>query len=197
MTTKPPPQGVVVHSLHRLDRELQGTPPAAPDVWNTKPKAQPQDEDTLSNYIVRHLKRDLTLERGVIALREVQIRRGEGEGRGERTDIHVSVPIREAESGSFAIAEVVVEVKGCWNRGLKDSMREQLVERYLKDNECRHGLYVVGWYVCDQWDTKDYRRRDTPSWTLDQARRFFDDQAASLSVDGLRIKSFVLNAALR
>ena len=193
-------QEAVIESLRRLDQKLQGETPAAPQLWDQlEPNVfKPKDENHLSDYIKLHLEEDLKRS-GIIALREVEIRRRQGRGvgsPGERTDLHVMGTVEEA-GGAYRNVRIIVEVKGCWDGGLKKSMREQLVERYLKDNECRHGLYVVGWYVCDQWNAEDDRRKNTPSWTLDQARGFFDDQAASLSVDGLRIKSFVLNAALR
>ena len=42
------------------------------------------------------------------------------------------------------LSRVIVEAKGCWNKDLKTAMRDQLRDRYLKENQCSHGLYVVG-----------------------------------------------------
>jgi len=76
-------------------------------------------------------------------------------------------------------------------------MREQLVDRYLAESDCRHGLYLVGWFLCDAWDNEDYRRSDTPRWPLQQAKEHFQEQAAQLSQGGFLIRSFILDAELR
>lgn len=83
------------------------------------------------------------------------------------------------------------------------AMQTQLVERYLKDNSCRQGLYLVGWYHCAQWDIED--RKHTHPWsgsesaaaTIQDAKKKFDDQARSLTVGDLRLESFVIDASLR
>ena len=93
---------------------------------------------------------------------------------------------------------VIVEAKGCWNSELNTAMEEQLAGRYLADNaSCRHGLYLVGWFNCRQWDKADYRRGQTPKYNLEEARERFDEQARGLSERGARVRAFVLNAALR
>ena len=54
---------------------------------------------------------------------------------------------------------------------LNDAMETQLLEQYLKDNDCQHGLYLVGWFNCDQWDPKDYRRKRAPNISIADAQR--------------------------
>jgi hypothetical protein len=76
-------------------------------------------------------------------------------------------------------------------------MQAQLRDRYLKDNQCQHGLYLVGWFLCTKWMKEDYRKDQTPNWTIDEARRFFSKQACDLSVNGLTLKAFVLDTGLR
>ena len=78
-------------------------------------------------------------------------------------------------------------------------MKTQLVDRYLKDNQCLYGLYLVGWFNCDQWDNDDYRksRAIRNCGDLHNAKENYDQQASDLSKDDLLIKSFVLNSALR
>jgi hypothetical protein len=76
-------------------------------------------------------------------------------------------------------------------------MKTQLVDHYLKDYDCDHGIYLVGWYACKQWDKDDPRKTATPKWSLQEARQFFDDQAIELSATGLSISAVVLNTALR
>ena len=137
-----------------------------------------------------HLDQDLK-EKGVICNREVQIHRG------ERTDIHVDAVVPGHKAGSYGTVTVIIEVKGCWNSELDRAMEEQLVGRYLKDNLCQHGLYLVGWFNCDLWDVDDYRKRNAPSVSLDDARKKFAAQAEHLSKDGTKILAFVMDAGLR
>lgn len=127
----------------------------------------------------------------------MEIRRGEGERRGEQTDIHVDAIIRGTNREVYDSVTIIIETKGCWHRELKNAMKTQLADRYLKDNHCQYGLYLVGWFNCDQWDNEDYRKSHSSKWTLAEARKNFSDQANGLSSPGTRIKSYVLNAALR
>ncbi len=82
---------VIVESLERLQQKLHGETPSVRDVWDRQARTRrwrPIDENGLCDYVARHLREDL--ERcGIVALREVQIRRGCGDGRGERTDIYL------------------------------------------------------------------------------------------------------------
>ena len=72
---------VIIESLRRLEDALQGTTPAARDIWDkvTNDKFRPVDENAYSDYVKRHLERDLKYG-GIIVNREVEIRRGEGSG---------------------------------------------------------------------------------------------------------------------
>lgn len=76
-------------------------------------------------------------------------------------------------------------------------METQLVNRYLADNACSYGLYLVGWFNCQQWDQKDSRKSKAPKMTLEEARKMFDDQAVKLSPSGNVVRAYVLNTALR
>jgi len=189
---------VVVASLRSLEQDLQGENPAAPDLWNKLSKSvyRPKEENDLSDYIVRHLRRNIQ-QRGIIANREVEIRRGEGDEQGERTDIKIDAIGPGRRPNEYDCITVTIEVKGCWNNRLKKDMKEQLCDRYLAENLCRHGLYLVGWFSCPQWDPADGRKKRTLKKTIEEARSLFEDQAASLSHGDLRIRAFVLNTALR
>jgi hypothetical protein len=189
----------VVASLQRLEVKLQGETPAVIDLWNgpdSNAKYQPKDENALSNYVKRHLQEDLG-GRGVVVNREVEIRRGEGVTKGENTDIHVNAFVRDPRHGGLDVLTVIIEAKGCWHRELKSAMETQLAGRYLKDNPCRVGLYLVGWYNCPQWDASDYRQRHASKMSLEEARSHFDAQARRLSSGELEVRAFVLNTALR
>jgi predicted NACHT family NTPase len=189
---------VVIESLRRLEQEFQGENPAAPFLWNKLKEGvyRPKEENELSDYIVLHLRRDLQ-RRGVVANREVEIRRGEGDAQGERTDIMIDAVAPGCRPDEYDRISVVVEVKGCWNQRLKKDMKDQLCNRYLAENPCRNGLYLVGWFTCAQWDPDDGRKERTPKITIKEAQRLFDDQAAGLSQGELRVRAVVLNAALR
>ena len=107
----------LVESLKRLEAKLQGETPAAIDLWNETGRDiyRPKDEGRLSDYVKRQVEEDLK-KQGVVVNREVEIRRGEGEGVGERTDIHVDAIKRVNNSEIFDSLSAIIEVKGCWNR---------------------------------------------------------------------------------
>lgn len=190
---------VVLDSLQRWEQKLQGTPPAAFRVWDQVAKSQqrPKNEDKLSDEVTIHLTEDLR-ERGIVANREVVIRHGEKPGgKGERTDIYVNAVRHGDRPDTFDTITVIIETKGCWNDKLDTDMQGQLRDRYLKDNRCQHGIYLVGWFVCPQWDATDGRLSAVRISTLDEARHRFESQAEALSHDGIILKAFVANTALR
>ncbi|MEA1863778.1 MAG: hypothetical protein U9N46_01040 [Euryarchaeota archaeon] len=191
---------VLIESLKRLEEALQGETPSARDIWDQdrvdKKRYRPIDENGFSDYVKRHLEGDLK-QRGIIVNREVEIRRGEGSGKGERTDIYIAAVVRGSNGKNHDSVSVIIEVKGCWNKELDTAMKTQLVDRYLKDNPCQHGMYLVGWFNCDQWDDEDYRKKGCPKRSIDEAQNRFDIQAADLSQQDVRIKVFVMNTALR
>jgi len=190
---------ILIESLQRLESKLQGETPAAVDLWNQFDKTtfKPKDENDFANYVKRHFDEDLK-GRGIIVNREVEIRRGAGGAPGERTDIHIDAVLAGGTDNDYDTITVIVEVKGCWHAELMAAMGTQLKDRYLNDNQCRHGLYLVGWFNCEQWDRQDSRyssriqRLQKPD--LEQ---FLESQAASLSNDEVLIRPFVINAALR
>lgn len=156
----------------------------------------PKDENSLSDYVARYLKNNLK-NRGIILNREVEIRSLQGGSKGERTDIQVDAVIKKTNGEVLDHITVIIEVKGCWNKDLNTSMEEQLVKRYLKDNTCQNGLYLVGWFNCKQWDKSDSNKDKAPKISIDEARRNFEKQAEKLSQAGVQVKAFVLNSALR
>lgn len=99
--------------------------------------------------------------------------------------------------GRYGSLAAIIEAKGCWNPELDHAMETQLVGRYLEDNPCLHGLYLVGWFNCRLWDDKDYRKSNAPKISLDEARKTFDAQAENLSKEGKRIRAFVMDTTLR
>lgn len=192
---------VLIESLKRLEIKLQGETPAVIDLWNEFKKSRkilykPKDENRFSDYVKRYLEDDLK-KNGIIVNREVEIRHGEGEGKGERTDIHVDAVMRNQCNKVYDSITVIIEVKGCWHQDLNLAMKTQLLDRYLEDNLCQYGLYLIGWFNCTQWDNKDSRKQRSPKVSIDEARKQFDKQATELSQQSTRIKAFVINTALR
>ena len=189
---------LVVESLRRLQQKLHGETPAAPFLWGDKASNgsyRPKDENTLSDFVKIHLVEDLK-GHNIIANREVQIRRGYGTMPGENADIHVEAVVPGHQADDSDVITVIIETKGCWHSELTTAMRTQLVERYLENNRCQHGLYLVGWYNCSQWDIKDYRQKRAAKLDMDHITKELQEQANHLSNTGRRIQAFVLNTAL-
>jgi hypothetical protein len=72
-------------------------------------------------------------------------------------------------------------------------MEDQLKKRYLKDNKCIHGLYLVGKFDCAQWDQK---QKHSCKLSNGEMLKKLENQAQDLSEHNILIKSFVLNASL-
>lgn len=141
----------VLESLNRLQIQLtQSTLPRSEDLWHwdgadtRRRNFRHRDEAFLSNYIARWLRDDLG-QRGILIGREVQLRLG------QRTDIHITAVPREHTPSLENIA-LVVENKGCWNNEVRTAVDEQLIGDYLRPNGLTHGIYLVGWFVCEKWD---------------------------------------------
>ena len=177
---------VVCESLSELQQKLHGETPAAPFLWN---KDRPKDEELFSNWVKIELQNLLT-SKGIILNREVQVHIK------ERTDIHVDAVARDSRSKELDQLKVIIEAKGCWNREIETAMETQLVNRYLKDNDCRHGIYLVGWFLCDAWSKTDSRRKAVELKTLNELNDFLTQQADRVSSTGIQIRAAVLDASL-
>ena len=188
--------GVLKASLRRLESKLHGPTSAVKFLWDkvADKKWRPKDENSFSDYVKLHLDEDLRAK-GILVNREVEIRPARGAAPGERTDILVQAFIPGKHDDRNLIS-VIIESKGNWNRELETAMQGQLVERYLKENECQHGIYLVAWFDGVDWND-DYRRNQVPKWTLGDASTSFADQAACLSQEGNFIRSIVMDTALR
>lgn len=210
---------VLIEVLEDLESKLQGETPAAIDLWERqfskpdkedkqqgkqknkkkekKPKIyRPKSENEFSDYVKRYLNEKLN-SMGIKAYREVELRPNTGGEPGERTDIYVTAT-RQDKRGFDSIT-AIIEVKGCWNEKLYTAMETQLVDRYLKDNTCQHGIYLVGWFNCKQWNHKeDSRRTQAPKESIGRVWEKLNEQADDLSSSrGVEVRAFVINAALR
>ena len=181
---------VIKESLERLEPRLHGETPSVQFLWipTGRGKSKPRDESDLSDFLKLHLEEDLKA-RGIIVNREVQIHKK------EKTDIHVDTFVRSIDGQIIECVSVIIEVKGSWHQELDTAMQTQLKEQYLTNNHCQHGLYLVGWFNCDQWDEQDYRKARAPKLRLEEAQDRFAIQAKNLSLDGVHIEAFILDTS--
>jgi len=194
---------LVIESLERLQKRLQGETPSAVDLWSivsSEKICRPMDENALSNYVKRHLEQDLKA-RGIIVNREVEIRQKEGgkdAATGEIPDLYVSAISQSSHDNEIKQLVVLIETKGNWHDELKTAIQTQLVDRYLHNNDrATCGLYLVGWFNCQQWDQKDYRRNLAFRNELNNLSDVLNNRAVSLSNSLLDVRVFILDAALR
>lgn len=182
----------ILASLKRFEFDLHGPGHQLDEVWNTPRQGHshqysPKDELEFCRAVHRHLFRDLHGRR-IVVNREVELHLG------ERTDIHINAV---AEGRSDDILTVVVEVKGCWHDDVMTAMESQLVDRYLRDGAVSHGIYLVGWFLCDAWEKSGghrYHKASRLGLTLESAREKFDRQASSHSANGRDVRALLLDA---
>ena len=178
---------VVLETLEELERDLHGELPQVESLWN---EDRPKNEEALSNFVAVFLKNRIA-GRGVVIGREVQIHHTR-----DRLDIRVDA-VRPSTDGPMDTISVVIEVKGCWHRSLQTAMDTQLLNQYLRPNEVRHGIYLVGWFLCEEWTDDDYRKRDSSAQFQNRegAQRVLTAQAQQLSSEsGLLMRAVVLDA---
>jgi hypothetical protein len=188
---------VVIESMRRFQAELHGELGSVVDLWDHHEKEwRPVQEEDISDYIVRFLRRDLA-DRGVVLNREVQIRKGRSDDMpGQRTDIHVDAILPEQAAAShYGPVSLIVEVKGTWNDGLMTDMEDQLRDRYLRNSGCRTGLYVAVHFSAKNWPAADGRRAKSDRWEIEDLRVRLAEQAQDLS-GGVSIRSCVIDASL-
>ena len=100
-----------------------------------------------------------------------------------------------ADTSPYGTINVVIEVKCTWNYGLLTDMQGQLRDRYLKNSNCRSGLYVAAHFSAQSWDESDYRRGKSDAWEINKLGSLLEEQAKQLSGSVL-IRSFVLDVRL-
>ncbi len=195
---------VVLEILEKLGQELQGNLPLAPSLWNDwpvsnhtgkgkKPKLhRPKDEEHFSRFVARFLDDQLRIK-GIVINREVEIRPG------EFTDILVQTTPKIKDGLGFDQFSVIIEAKGSWHPKIKTAMKDQLVHGYMRQHQCRHGVYLVGWFQCDKWDSNDNSKDNARAFasTIEDARDLLGQQADALSRPDLSVRSVVLDTRLR
>jgi hypothetical protein len=183
---------ILVEALRRYERELHGEQTPVRALWDYQADNKtfrPVDENALSDHVRLFLKRELQ-ESGIVLNREVEIGRIPHAPVGMRTDIKVDALRKTEHSYVFSSITAVIETKGCWNREVLTAMRAQLVDDYLVKLAAPVGIYLVGWFDKKKWDPRDYRRNETADWTIHEAQRHFDEQAAGMP------KAFIVRAVV-
>ena len=78
-------------------------------------------------------------------------------------------------------------------------MQDQLLEKYMKPRELSHGLYLVGWFESEYWDSDDSKLK-SPSikkfQSLLELNNYLQAQARELSKEGFLVKSKIIDVSL-
>jgi hypothetical protein len=100
-------------------------------------------------------------------------------------------------TGQRRTVQVIVETKGCWNDAIMNAMEKQLVRRYLGQNECRCGIYLIGWFDQKIWDDDSrHGKVKKEIRNFEAVREEFTNQARRLTTATRQIQSVVLDASL-
>ncbi len=178
--------GVILDSLERCEERLQGTNPLARMLWDDAAKSKkptPKQEDAVSDWVTSELRRDLQAQ-GIVLNREVVVRPA------DRLDILVEAICPDSKTNQFRAIRVIIEVKRDFNAGIDHAMETQLSERYLADNGCRTGLYLVAWF------NRNRQRGEKAQERLREFRAKLEAQAAKASIAGKNLRAWVLDCCL-
>ncbi len=183
----------LLEALDELQVRLRDTGDRVRRLWNEYHVGRslaykPKPEEPVSREIALELA-DLLKRRGVTATLETKIREG------EYVDIHVSAMTASSVPKWISL---IIEVKGCWNPAVRTALDSQLAERYLKNKQSPFGIYLVAWFTCEQWDSRDTERKSLASRdTLEDLKAFLEAEAKRVSAESaVCIRSFVLDATL-
>jgi hypothetical protein len=171
---------VIVDSLEQFEARLQGPDPLAELLWNDD---YPKTERVVSTWVASELRRDLSAD-GILLNREVVIRSE------DRLDILVEANCRDAKSDQFRQIRVIIEVKRDFNPGVDHAMETQLDDRYLSDNNCQTGLYLVAWF------NRNRQRGEKAQERLKDFRAKLEAQAKRESCAGKILRAWVLDCSL-
>lgn len=121
-------------------------------IWRPKPEA------ALSAFIAHELRLRL-VGRGLAVHQEVLVKPTDAKGSGDQPDILIEAVASNSSSYGQITFSVAVELKGSWNDEVLTAQDDQLAARYLPEAKTNVGLYIVGWYPLDQWDSNDGPRK--------------------------------------
>jgi hypothetical protein len=185
----------VLGALSRIQTRLHGVPPEATFLWNfpaDDSKRWPRRETEVSDWLSVALRQELS---AVLINREVELRPTlEGISRGQRVDLLIQQP--QGSAGTHPL-RLIAEVKCCWNSDLRQALKDQLADRYLKGSPNTVGLYLVAHFNCVS-STHGRRscitcRSGKPIQVL---RSELTEQAEALRKRGVAIAAAVLDTSL-
>lgn len=169
------------------------------DLWNTAgTEPSPKAEEHVSRKLCGVVRS--YFENAVAAAREVKIfqrsvGRADGGQPGSEVDILVQAPGRGTTSGDAI--RVPIEVKLSSNPQAKTGMKDQLVDRYMRQLGATHGVHVVVWMTTP--NPKCLQRHHRPRWScIEDARRDLEEKAKRLSEERqVRVRAVVVDGSLR
>ncbi len=169
------------------------------DLWNTptgappSPKAEEHVSRKLCGVVRTYFQRyAVTADREVEVYRR-SVSRTDGGQPGSEVDILVQAPGRGTTSGDAI--RVPIEVKLSSNRQAKTGMRDQLVDRYMRQLGATHGVHVIVWMTLPDPERLQCR----PRWScIEEARRDLEEEAKRLSEERqVRVRAVVVDGSLR
>jgi len=90
----------------------------------------------------------------------------------------------------------VIEVKGCWNSKVRGNLKDQLIDKYLFESSCKHGIYLIVFFGCSGCGELSECKSWIKNKPTSEIQNYFQKQSELYSIGGLRIEPFILNAAL-
>lgn len=182
---------VLLKALHEIQLDIRKDSGYL-RIWNESNNiCWPKDERALSDELKRLLKAKLE---DMVVNREVEI-----------SPKNIPDLLVECQTSESIIASVIIEVKGCWNPDLRESIKTQLYDRYMCDDTgYKYGIYLIGWYWCDKWDGEKKKNKiqhikseerfseTDKNETID----YFNKRSKFLSNNGKKVKSIVLDLSL-
>ncbi len=189
----------VVAAVDDYQRRLKSDSPSEiDDLWNQPRGAvpTPKDEERASDKICVAI-RDYFRDYAVTANREVQVYRRKsakslGGAPGSEVDVLCEVPA--AGAAVDVPIKIPIEVKLAHNREAQTGLRDQLVERYMRELGTDLGVYVVVWMG------RDVAAVRRPAWnSVDDARAVIEQQATELIAAAdlpMHVRCIVIDASL-
>jgi hypothetical protein len=189
----------VLDAIIAYGRRLQSTGHhELESLWNTDPPPpSPKAEEHVSDVICDEIKK--YFERyAVTAGREMQIFRRKvgktaGGEPGSKGDVIVQIPATGTKMDEPIV--IPVEFKLSRNKEAKTGLRQQLVNRYMRQLATNVGVFAVAWMNSPRLTAKD-----KPIWEdIAVARKTLEKQAQKVGADSegaLSVKTIVLDATL-
>ena len=162
--------------------------PRVKDLWNEPDGVvkgvSHKDEESLSDHIKSYL--NLVLQK-VVANREVQLNRGDGKGKGAKTDLWLTAISKRDETQ----LQLCIEVKGSWNRTCQTAFKDQLCQKYMGAGGANVGIFLVGWF----WSGQGCHHKNQWNNDRSEAERFLAAQEAELRNQGYNVRHLIIDCS--